>query len=97
MATEFEKKVYKVVALIPRGEVRSYGWVAKKIGSPRSCRAVGNALNRNRDTRLVPCHRVIRSDNTIGGYARGAAAKADILRHEGVDCRDGRCYNLKKR
>jgi len=83
--TRFQEKVYRAVLLIPRGETRSYRWVASKIGRPGACRAVGNALKQNPWPVKVPCHRVIRSDGTIGGYYRGALAKKRILRREGID------------
>ena len=83
--TDFEKKVYRATARIWRGEVRSYKWVAKTVGSPHAYRAVGNALNKNLYTEVIPCHRVIKSDGTIGGYAKGVKAKRRILRSEGVD------------
>jgi methylated-DNA-[protein]-cysteine S-methyltransferase len=83
----FEKRVLRAVLDIPKGETRSYGWVAAKIGAPRAARAVGNALNKNPYAPSVPCHRVIRSDGSLGGYARGRPAKAEILKSEGVDCR----------
>ena len=87
MITEFEKKVYRVVARIPKGEVRSYKWVALRIGRPRACRAVGNALNKNPYPVIIPCHRVIKSDGSLGGFAKGAAAKKRLLRREGIDAR----------
>lgn len=64
------------------GEVRSYKWVAAKIGRPRAYRAVGSALNKNPFAPYVPCHRVVRSDGSLGGFARGAAAKNKLLRRE---------------
>ncbi len=91
--TDFEKAVYRAILGIPRGEVRSYGWVAEKIGRPKACRAVGNALNRNPYAPTVPCHRVIRSDGSIGGFAKGTGAKLRLLKNEGVDCAGKRCYN----
>ena len=84
--TLFEKDVYKVVSGIPRGQTRSYAWVAKKIGRPRGARAVGNALNKNPYPIAVPCHRVIKSDGSIGGFFRGVHAKRRLLASEGVDC-----------
>ncbi|MFA5146212.1 MAG: MGMT family protein [Candidatus Omnitrophota bacterium] len=81
----FERRVYEAVSGIPRGEVRSYAWVARMAGSPKACRAVGNALNKNRYTDIIPCHRVIKSDGSIGGYARGTSAKRRMLKSEGVD------------
>ena len=85
MITAFQKKVYAVVSKIPKGQTRSYKWVAAKIGSPRAYRAVGNALNKNPYIGKVPCHRVIRSDGSIGGFARGAKAKRKLLKSELVD------------
>ena len=81
----FEKTVYEAVAGIPAGETRTYRWVAKAVGRPRACRAVGNALNKNPYLGAVPCHRVIRSDGSIGGFAKGERAKRRLLKSEGVD------------
>lgn len=85
MATEFEKKVYLAVSKIPKGEVRSYKWVARQAGRPRAYRAVGNALNKNPYAPAVPCHRIIRSDGSLGGYAKGANLKRRLLKLEGID------------
>ena len=82
MITKFQEKVYNVVQKIPKGKILSYKEVAKLTGSPRASRAVGNALNRN-PFKEVPCHRVIKSDGTLGGYAKGAKEKARILKKEG--------------
>jgi len=75
----FQEKVYKVVKAIPKGETRSYKWVAKRIGKPRAYQAVGQALKRNPRTDIIPCHRVIRSDGDIGGYSKGQDQKRDLL------------------
>lgn len=83
--SEFEKDVYRAVFDIPRGEVRSYKWVAKKIGRPTAYRAVGNALNKNLYPGAIPCHRVVKSDGSIGGYAKGVKLKRRLLKLEGVD------------
>ena len=80
--TEFQKKVYEIVKKIPRGEVLTYKQVAVKLGNAKLARAVGNALNKNRDPK-VPCHRVIRSDGKIGGYRKGTNKKALLLKKEG--------------
>lgn len=77
----FTQAVYEVVRKIPSGATLSYQEVAKRAGYPKACRAVGNALNRNFDPQ-IPCHRVIRSDGKTGGYNRGQAAKARLLRFE---------------
>ena len=83
--TPFQQDVLRVTATIPPGEIRSYRWVAREIGRPRASRAVGSALNRNPVPVFIPCHRVGRSDGTIGDYAFGPAMKRDLLRHEGLD------------
>ena len=82
--TEFEMAVYKTVKKIPKGETRSYAWVAEQAGRPKAVRAVGNALNRNPFAPEVPCHRVVRSDGTIGGFRYGAERKREILKEEGA-------------
>ncbi len=81
--TSFQKKVYDVVKKIPKGSVMTYQEVAQRIENPQAARAVGNALNKNRDPK-VPCHRVIRSDGSIGGYNGGTAKKIGILKKEGA-------------
>ncbi|MFC1511400.1 MGMT family protein [Candidatus Margulisiibacteriota bacterium] len=85
MITQFEQKVYDIVGTIPEGQVRTYGWVARKIGNPKAARAVGNALNKNPFAPKVPCHRVVAADG-LGGFSRGLAAKRKLLRSEGVRC-----------
>ena len=79
----FQKKVYKVVARIPKGQVRTYKQVAYLSGHPTAWRAVGNILKKNYDPK-VPCHRVIRSDGKPGGYNRDTAKKIRLLLGEGV-------------
>lgn len=84
--TEFEQAVLGKTLEIPRGEVRTYAWVAREIGRPKAVRAVGSALADNPIPLLIPCHRVVRSDGVIGNYGMGGpVAKRAILRHEGVD------------
>ena len=81
--TDFQRLVYGAVCRIPRGHTRSYRWVAERIGRPRAARAVGQALRRNPFAPIVPCHRVVRSDGALGGYARGSARKRRLLQQEG--------------
>lgn len=84
MADTFADTVRKVVKNIPKGKVMTYSEVAKKAGSPRAARAVANIMAQNYDLE-IPCHRVIRSNGTPGGYNRGGeSAKRDILVSEGV-------------
>ena len=81
----FERAVLEKAREIPRGEVRPYGWIAREIGRPAAVRAVGGALGRNPVPLLIPCHRVVRSDGRIDGYAFGTGAKRTLLADEGVD------------
>lgn len=82
--TDFEKKVYKVVSAIPKGKTRSYQWVARALGKPRASRAVGNALNKNPYPGIIPCHRVIRKNGALGGFAFGISEKKKLLAREGI-------------
>lgn len=84
--TPFRRKVLEVAATIPRGEVRSYGWLAHRIGKPRASRAVGSAMATNPVPLIVPCHRVVRADGHIGAYSLGGPEnKWTLLRHEGAE------------
>ena len=67
--TTFEWQVLKATMAIPFGQTRSYQWVANRIGRPKAVRAVGTALRNNPYPVAIPCHRVVRSDGTLGGYA----------------------------
>jgi O-6-methylguanine DNA methyltransferase len=84
MIKDFTQKVYAVVSKIPRGSTMTYKEVARRAGRPNACRAVGNIMHHNSDTAKVPCHRVVRSDGTPGGYARGTRVKIVLLRREGA-------------
>ena len=83
--SRFEQSVWKACATIPKGEVRTYGWIAQKIGKPKAARAVGSALGRNPFAPIIPCHRVLRSDGGMGGYSGlgGIAKKKNLLKKEG--------------
>lgn len=83
--TEFQRKVWRVLMTIPRGETRSYGWVAKKIGKPGASRAVGTACGANPVPVIVPCHRVIAGDGSLGGFGGGLPMKRRLLKVEGLD------------
>jgi len=79
----FKEKVLVVVSKIPRGKTLSYLDVARRAGSPRAARAVGVIMKGNYDKK-IPCHRVIRSDGTLGGYNRGGKKKRELLKKEGA-------------
>ena len=81
----FYQAVWRACAEIPKGEVRTYGWIAAQIGHPAAVRAVGSALRKNPVPLLIPCHRVVRSDGHIGEYALGGSdAKRTVLQAEGI-------------
>jgi len=84
MRISFFEKVWKKVEEIPSGEVRSYKWIAEKLGNIKLSRAVGLALNKNPYAPSVPCHRVIKNDGSIGGYSKGIKEKIKLLSKEGV-------------
>ncbi len=77
----FRSRVLSIVAAIPKGAAMTYKEVAERAGRSRAYRAVGNILNKNYDP-TIPCHRVIRSDGTPGGYNRGTRKKKELLRKE---------------
>ena len=81
--TRFEQQVYRAICRIPKGQTRSYQWVARQIGRPAAARAVGQALHHNPFAPTVPCHRVVRADGSLGGYAGGVDRKHTLLRREG--------------
>jgi methylated-DNA-[protein]-cysteine S-methyltransferase len=80
--TEFDKKVWLALKGIPYGETRTYKWLAEKVGKPTAFRAVGRALSRNPIPILLPCHRIIESDGSIGGYSSGIDIKRRLLEIE---------------
>ena len=83
----FTQKVLNELRKIPYGETRTYGWLARKAGKPGAARAVGQALKRNPIPIIIPCHRVIRDDGTIGGFSMGINIKERLLALEGAKVR----------
>lgn len=80
--TPFQRQVWKTLQEIPPGETRSYQWLARQIRRPRSARAVGQANGANPFSLVVPCHRIIRADGSIGGYSSGLTIKKKLLELE---------------
>ncbi len=82
----FQQKVWTACAEIPSGQIRTYRWIAEKIGSPKAARAVGSALGKNPFAPIIPCHRVLRSDGGMGGYSGdgGITKKIQLLKREGA-------------
>jgi len=85
-APAFDRKVWLACAEIPKGEVRTYGWIARRIGKPKAARAVGQALGRNPFAPTIPCHRVVGVDGKMTGYSGrgGVRKKKELLRKEGA-------------
>ena len=84
--TKFQVTVWKYLKTIPKGQIRTYKQVAKAIKRPLSYRAVANAIAKNPYSPLIPCHRVIKSDGSIGGYSGkgGVKTKVKLLKSEGI-------------
>ena len=84
--TTFQLKVWTYLKKIPRGTVKTYSQVAKAIGKPLAVRAVANAIGKNPYAPRIPCHRVIRSDGSLGGYSSkgGVKTKKLLLKKEGI-------------
>ena len=80
--TPFQMRVWAEMQRVPRGETCTYSELARRVGRPRAVRAVGNACARNPIAILVPCHRVLRQDGTLGGYRWGASRKRMLLELE---------------
>lgn len=83
-ATAFQQRVLSTIAKIPAGSVRSYGQIAAAIGKPKAARAVGQALGSNPVPIVLPCHRVVASDGSLGGYTGGLDRKRRLLALEGA-------------
>lgn len=94
--SEFQKNVYRITSKIPKGSVSTYGTIARILGNSSLARAVGNALHKNPFPSVeVPCHRVIRSNGQVGGFASGTKNKIIMLEREGIAIVDGR-VDLKR-
>lgn len=95
--TDFQEKVYKLCSKVPKGKVTTYKEIGKKLGKGGFIyRAVGMALNKNPYAPKVPCHRVVASDGSLGGFASGLTNKKKILKKEGVLIKNNKIVNFEK-
>lgn len=97
-ATPFQRSVYEILLTIPFGEVRSYGWIARKMDNEKALRAVGYANGKNKWPLIVPCHRVVGSNGALTGFSAfgGLDLKARLLQHEGVPVIAGRVQGFQR-
>ena len=91
----FNERCYALLNQIPEGKVTTYKEMANALGT-NAWRAVGTAMAKNNDLIIIPCHRVVRSDGTIGQYALGTDKKSELLNNEGVEISNGKVNNLDK-
>ena len=91
-----EEKVYKKLLEVPKGKVTTYGELAKAIGLKNGQRVIGKIMNKNPYPVIIPCHRVIKSDGKIGGYAWGEKVKSKMLSNEGIKIKKGKILEVEK-
>ncbi len=82
--TSFQRQVWRVLQLVPHGKLRSYQWVAVRVGGRRYARAVGNAVGANPLPIVIPCHRIVAQDTSLGGFSGGLPLKRKLLTLEGT-------------
>ena len=96
MNKNFNKRCYQKLALIPKGMISTYAEVAKSFDS-KAYRAVGNAMANNPHPISVPCHRIIRNDGSLGGYALGINKKIQLLKKEGILIKNNKVVDFKSK
>jgi len=95
--TEFQSLCYQTLkAKVPAGRVTTYGGLAELIGHPKAHRAVGSAMNKNPFAPEVPCHRVVKSNGELGGFAYDISIKIKRLQEEGVLVKEGKIVNFSQ-
>ena len=93
---KLEEKVYKKLLEVPKGKVTTYGDLAKAIGLKNGQRVIGKIMNKNPYPVIIPCHRVIKSNGKIGGYAWGEKVKEKMLSNEGIKIKKGKILEVEK-
>lgn len=92
-----EQEIYKKLLKVPKGQITTYGELAKAVGLKNGQRAVGKIMNKNPYPVIIPCHRVVMSDGKVGGYAYGEHIKAKMLNDEGIEIKDGKILDWENR
>jgi methylated-DNA-[protein]-cysteine S-methyltransferase len=82
--TVFQRQVWRTLQRVPFGKLRSYQWIAARVGGPQYARAVGNAVGANPIPIVIPCHRIVAQDATLGGFSGGLSMKRKLLSLEGT-------------
>lgn len=90
-------KVYKKLAEVPKGKITTYSELAKAVGIQNGQRAIGNIMNKNQFPVIIPCHRVVKSDGSVGGYAYGQDIKKNMLAKEGIKIQNGKILDLENK
>lgn len=89
--------VYKKLLQVPKGQITTYGELAKAVGLKNGQRAIGRIMNKNPYPAIVPCHRVVNSNGKIGGFAYGIDVKTNMLTKEGIEIQNGTILDFEKR
>ncbi len=92
-----EQKIYKKLLEVPKGQITTYGELAKAVGLKNGQRIIGKIMNKNPYPVIVPCHRVVMSTGKIGGYAYGEHVKIKLLNDEGIQIKNGKITDLENR
>lgn len=92
-----EKNVYKKLLEVPEGKITTYGELSKAVGLKNGQRVIGQIMKKNQFPVIIPCHRVVKSDGKIGGYAYGNQVKSKMLTLEGIQIHDGKIQDFKKK
>ncbi len=92
-----EEKIYKKLLEVPKGQITTYGELAKAVGLKNGQRVVGKIMNKNPYPVIVPCHRVVMSTGKIGGYAFGEQIKIKLLNDEGIQIKNGKILDLENK
>ena len=91
-----DKKIYKKLLEVPEGKITTYGELAKAVGIKNGQRAVGRIMNKNPYPVIIPCHRVVKSDGKVGGYAYGQQVKINMLCKEGIKIKENKILDWEK-